>query len=105
MFVAAGPWGKIRSVLPTKALTVSAWVSVDSMHANGGIVSAFQDNGDAETGWVIGYNEKTFTFGLASDGANDGDGKMTYLGGKTQSKKANGIMFVVFTTERRCNFG
>ena len=83
MFVAEAPWDKVLEILPSDSLTLSAWVSVDSTLANGGIISAFQDNGDAETGWVLGYNEKTFSFGLASEGANDGDGKMTYLSGKT----------------------
>lgn len=82
-FLARGPWTEIRSILPSRAVTISVWVSVDSTLANGGIVSAFQDNGNAETGWVLGYNEKSFTFGLSSDGADDGDGKMTYLSGKT----------------------
>ncbi|MGC6489218.1 MAG: metallophosphoesterase, partial [Planctomycetota bacterium] len=43
-----------------------------------------QDNGNAEAGWVLGYDEQHFTFGLASQGADDGDGRMTYLKGKTR---------------------
>lgn len=82
-FVAQDTWSKIVGTLPTDAITISAWVSVDSMLENGGIVSAFQDNGNAETGWVLGYNQKTFSFGLSTAGADDGDGKMTYLSGKT----------------------
>ena len=31
----------------------------------------------------MGYNESTFYFGLATEGADDGDGKMTYLKAKT----------------------
>jgi len=83
MFVAQGSWETVLGVLPTSAMTVSVWVSLDEAIPNGGIVSAFQDNGDAETGWVLGYNDKVFSFALASEGANDGDGKMTYLNGKT----------------------
>jgi acid phosphatase type 7 len=82
-FVAQDSWDKASKVLPTDAITISAWVSVDSTLENGGIVSAFQDNGSAETGWVLGYNQKTFSFGLSTVGADDGDGKMTYLSGKT----------------------
>ena len=82
-FVAPDAWDKVRTVLPTAAITISAWVSVDSTLENGGIVSAFQDNGNFEKGWVLGYNQKTFSFGLSSKGADDGDGKMTYLSGKT----------------------
>jgi len=83
-FVAKGSWEGIKKTLPVSAITISAWVSVDDTLALGGIVSAFQDNGDSETGWVLGYNEKVFTFGLSSQGANDGDGKLTYLQGKTR---------------------
>jgi hypothetical protein len=53
----------------------------------GGILSAFQDNGDAETGWVLGYNQNHFSFGLSSTGADDGDGKMTYLAGTTEIQR------------------
>lgn len=82
-FVAQDTWSKVAGILPTDAITISAWVSVDSTLDNGGVVSAFQDNGNAETGWVLGYNQKTFSFGLSTVGADDGDGKMTYLAGKT----------------------
>jgi len=37
-----------------------------------------------EKGWILGYNESTFYFGLATEGADDGDGKMTYLKAKTR---------------------
>ena len=82
-FVAQDPWAKVQSLLPSTAITISSWVSLDSMLQNGGIISAFQDNGNAEKGWVLGYNQKAFSFGLATEGADDGDGKMTYLSGKT----------------------
>lgn len=83
LFVAEGDWDSVRAVLPDDALTVSALVSLDEMIPFGGIVSAFQDNGDAETGWALGFNERHFTFGLSSAGADDGDGRMTYLTGTT----------------------
>ena len=35
-------------------------------------------------GGVLGYNESTFCFGLATQGADDGDGRMTYLTAKTR---------------------
>jgi 3',5'-cyclic AMP phosphodiesterase CpdA len=69
--------------LPSKALTVSAWVSVSTQREWGGILGVIQDNGAREKGWVLGYNESTFYFGLATEGADDGDGKMTYLKAKT----------------------
>ncbi|MBP3958028.1 LamG domain-containing protein [Gemmata sp. G18] len=43
-----------------------------------------QDNGPAETGFIVGTNKKKFFFGLSTKGADDGDGKMTYLESKTE---------------------
>jgi len=84
LFVADAGWNAARAVLPDDALTVSALVSLDETMPFGGIVSAFQDNGNAETGWVLGYDDRHFTFGLSSAGADDGDGRMTYLKGTTR---------------------
>jgi acid phosphatase type 7 len=82
-WIAKGSWETLHNLLPPKLMTVSAWVSLDQTSQYGGIVSAIQDNGDAEAGWVLGYNQKSFYFGLASKGADDGNGKMTYLAGKS----------------------
>ena len=75
-------------LLPKRFLTISAWVAVNAPLEYGGIVSAFQDNGGFEKGFVLGYDEQVFTFGLSTTGANqndsDGDGAMTYLKGKTR---------------------
>ncbi len=72
-----------ESVLPTRAFTVSAVVSVDRPQRWGGIVGMFQDNGGAERGWILGYNHRHFTIGLSTQGADDGNGRMTYLAGET----------------------
>ncbi len=80
---AEDPWPQVQAKLPKQSLTVAAWVSIDKTLTNGGIVSAFQDNGDEEYGWVLGFNESVFCFGLSTEGANDGNGVMTYLAGKT----------------------
>ncbi len=74
----------VRRHLPDKLLTVSAWVDVQTRQRWGGIVSAVQDNGDAERGWVLGYDEQSFTFGLATTGADDGDGALTYLAARSR---------------------
>lgn len=74
----------VRESLPTKEMTVSAWVSVETPQRWGGVLSCVQDNGDAEKGWVLGYDQRRFTFGLSTEGADDGDGKMTYLTGTTK---------------------
>lgn len=74
----------VRKYLPSKFMTVAAWVSVNTPQSWGGIIGCLQDNGDAEQGWTLGYDQSVFYFALASQGADDGDGKMTYLKGKTQ---------------------
>jgi predicted phosphodiesterase len=79
--VVADDISEINPFLPKKHFTISAWLSVNTPQAYGGIFSAIQDNGGFEKGWVLGYSEKHFYIGLASLGANDGDGSMTYLSG------------------------
>lgn len=69
--------------LPERALSASAWVAIERTQRWGGLVGCVQDNGEAERGFVLGYEEDFFSFGLASHGSDDGDGKLTYLRGKT----------------------
>jgi predicted phosphodiesterase len=72
-----------RPFLPARELTVSAWVQLNETHVDGGILGFVQDNGNAETGWMLGYNRRSFTFSLASAGADDGDGKLTRIAGQS----------------------
>lgn len=65
--------------LPREAVTAVAWVQVDRPIRWGGIAGIIQDNGGQESGWLLGYNQNHFTFALASVGADDGDGNLTYL--------------------------
>ncbi len=74
-------------VMPKQDLTISAWVSVDEGQDDGGIVSFLQDNGNSEQGWLLGYDQNVFTFALASKGASDEDGRLTYLKGSTPYTK------------------
>ncbi len=67
--------------LPRREFTVSAWVSLHETQEYGSIIGAIQDNGDAEAGWMLGYTHDAFYFALASAGADDGNGAMTYLKG------------------------
>ena len=73
----------VRRWLPEKDFTISAWVSIDQRRSWGSIIGLMQDNRDAETGFVLGYNNENFYFGLATSEADDGDGNMTYLTGST----------------------
>src|SRR5439155_11617313 len=69
--------------LPKEAFTVVAWVRIDEPTEWGGILGCFQDNGPAEYGFILGFNKTAFYLGLSTKGADDGDGKLTYLAGKT----------------------
>jgi len=69
--------------LPASAITVSAWVTVDAPRTWGGLFSALQDNGSFEKGILLGYRGSKFCFAVSSKGADDGDGKMTYLTGRS----------------------
>jgi len=82
--IATAKLDELRKVLPKKHLTISTWVAIETPQRWGGVFSLVQDNGDAEQGAVLGYDENSFTFGLASTGTDDGNGHMTYLKGKTR---------------------
>ena len=64
-----------KRILPTTAMTVSAWLKIESAGPWVGFVSALQDNGNYEKGWVLGAHDSRFTFGLASAKT----GRLTYL--------------------------
>lgn len=62
--------------LPETDMTAEAWVRIDSPLPWGGVASAIQDNDDDEHGWVLGYRNARFMFGLAASGGEEG---LTYL--------------------------
>ena len=65
--------GAIR--LPERNISVEAWVQVDKSLEWGGICSLIQDNGNYERGWMLGYRNSNFCFGISSDGKK----RLTYL--------------------------
>ncbi len=73
--------------LPAKEITVSAWFSVHEPLAYGGIAGAQEDNGNAETGWVLGYDQERFYFALSTEKTNDGDGRLIFLRSATRFEK------------------
>ncbi len=79
----AGTLEAARPFLPTNAFSAAAWVLLEETVADGGIVGLIQDNGPYEKGWVLGYNRTTFSFSLSTQGADDGDGRLTMVGGRT----------------------
>ncbi|MBT5379889.1 MAG: PQQ-binding-like beta-propeller repeat protein [Opitutae bacterium] len=64
--------------LPQMGMTVEAWVLVRKTARWGGILSAIQDNGAYERGWLLGYENDHFCFALASDKTK----QLTYLKAK-----------------------
>jgi len=64
-----------KRVLPVKSITVETWIYVDRIQPWGSMVSAIQDNGSYERGWMLGIREDMFCFGMASTSKN----KITYL--------------------------
>jgi len=68
-----------EAALPTKAISVETWVKLKSTNTWGGYIGAVQDNGDYEKGWVLGNYQNAFSFALASQGTDDGNGNLTYL--------------------------
>ena len=78
-FVIAPRVDGIAGGLATDAVTLEAWVSIDTPTQWGGVVGAIQDNAEAETGMILGYGYEKPYFGIASTGVDDVDGKLTYL--------------------------
>jgi len=64
-----------RRLLPVKSITVETWVYVDRIQPWGSMVSAIQDNGSFERGWMLGIREDLFCFGLVSTSTK----RITYL--------------------------
>jgi hypothetical protein len=86
----------VKSALPVRDFTVTTWVNLQKTTQYGSIIGTSQDNGNSEAGWMLGYSEDTFYLALASKGADDGDGKLTFLRGKT-NYEAGRLYHVVAT--------
>lgn len=61
--------------VPKRAMAVEAWVNIAEPREWGGIVSALQDNGDFERGWLLGFRQANFCFALCAGES----AKLTYL--------------------------
>ncbi len=68
-----------KAKLPPRLMTIETWVKLNRHTTWGGYIGAIEDNGNYEKGWVLGNYNKNFSFALASNGKDDGDGFMTYL--------------------------
>ncbi len=58
---------------------VEGWVSVETPRRWGGVIGAVEDNGAFEKGWILGYDDSVFTFGISTESNDDGDGQLVYL--------------------------
>jgi hypothetical protein len=65
--------------IPTKEITLEAWVYPEHFIEWGGYLSCFQDNGEFEKGWTLGTNNQ-ISFAVSTEGGNrDGDGELDYI--------------------------
>ncbi|MEM8712483.1 MAG: metallophosphoesterase, partial [Planctomycetota bacterium] len=56
-----------------------AWVAIETPRRWGGVLGVVEDNGAFEKGWILGYDEGAFTFGISTEETDDGDGALVYL--------------------------
>ena len=56
-----------ESMLPERNISAEAWVLLNTGTRWGGIMGYLQDNGDFERGWVLGYDNDDFVFGVSTD--------------------------------------
>ena len=78
-FILAPRVDGIDGGLPLDAVTLEAWVAIDMPTRWGGVIGAIQDNADAETGMILGYEGDRPMFAIAGAGVDDDDGLLTYL--------------------------
>ncbi|NBS90703.1 hypothetical protein EBS67_12020 [bacterium] len=76
-----------ESGMPHEKFSLASWIRIDEGTTNGGIIGCIQDNGNFEKGWLVGYDNEKFNFILSSQGADDGDGKITTLRSKSNYQK------------------
>jgi outer membrane protein assembly factor BamB len=62
--------------LPQREFSVETWARVDESSAWGAFIGCFQDNGNFERGWLLGYHDSHPVFGLCT---SRGSGRLTYL--------------------------
>lgn len=83
--------------LPTKEFSIAAWVNPASVGQWSGIAGWVEDNGHEESGWILGIKDQCFALGLTTRGADDGDGKITYLSDPGQIVQPGWWYYVVGT--------
>ena len=69
--------GVSSSALPKEEFSAEAWVTIDKPITWGGIITAMQDNGTFEKGWLLGYRDNKFCLGLSTEGVDDGEARVS----------------------------
>lgn len=64
---------------PVTEFTLSTWFTLDIPQPYGALYSCISDNGGKESGLALGYRGTQPAVALATRGADDGDGNLTYL--------------------------
>ena len=87
------------SHLPSATISVAATVRVDARAEGWGAAVGFiQDDGDYESGWILGWNGSNFIFSVAT--ADDG-GRRRKLSTTSRSRRCAGVVSVVSWPEDR----
>lgn len=60
---------------PTEAITAEAWINIEHTVEWGGVIGVLPAEADSNQGWVLGFRQSSFSFGISSEGA----GRMTHL--------------------------
>jgi len=94
--IRAADGSSLLASLPTKDLSAEAWVAIDTPIDWAGIISAVQDNGSFEKGWVLCTRKERFAFAVSTVGADDGNGRLTYLESTVSYKP--GVLYHVVGT-------
>ncbi len=73
------PYDPESPAMPREAMTVEVWLSIEKTVEWGSILSAVQESGGVQKGWILGFRQSNFSFGLSTTGADDGDGRITWV--------------------------
>ena len=64
---------------PRGEMTVTAWVRLDDTAERCGIISYLSDERSQSQGWMLGYNQRTFTFALSAGAGGDTQHRLTVI--------------------------
>jgi len=70
-----------ENLLPSQAITIETWVNLNAGVRWGGILGYFQDNGNDEKGWLLGYDDSHFNVSVSVAS------KLQYLPARTAYRK------------------